>query len=96
MNMDMPAKEMEEHLLLPISLPTKGAGGKTGSWRVFRPVIIEEKCVKCMLCWMYCPEAAIEVKSRKEVPKINYDYCKGCLICMEVCPVKAIKSEREG
>jgi len=87
----------EDHLLLPISRSTEGAGGKTGTWRVFKPVIDESKCIKCMTCWMYCPEAAIIVSSRKEYPRINYDYCKGCLICYEVCPVpgKAIKVERE-
>lgn len=87
--------EINNHLILPISKPTKGAGGTTGSWRVFKPIIKSEKCIKCMMCWMYCPEAAIEVRSRGEVPKINYDYCKGCLICKEVCPVNAIISERE-
>jgi len=46
---------------------------------------------------MYCPEAAIEVSNRNEIPRIDYRYCKGCLICYEVCPVpgKAIKIERE-
>jgi len=87
----------EDHLLLPISKPKKGAGGETGAWRVYRPVIDPAKCIKCMMCYMYCPEAAIEVSNRNEIPRIDYRYCKGCLICYEVCPVpgKAIKIERE-
>jgi len=86
----------EEHLLLPISKPKIGAGGKTGTWRVFRPMIDESQCTKCYQCWMYCPEGAIIVGKRGDYPKINYDYCKGCLICYEVCPVKAISKIREG
>lgn len=83
------------HLILPISKPVTGAGGKTGTWRIFRPIIDENKCVKCQLCWMYCPDSAIETENSKSVPRINYDYCKGCLICYEVCPPKAIYVERE-
>jgi len=75
-----------------ISYPTEGGMGKTGSWRVFKPVLDESKCIKCWLCWIYCPEAAIE---RLELPKIDYDYCKGCGVCANECPVKAIKMERE-
>lgn len=87
--------EVENHLILPVSKPAEGAGGKTGTWRVFKPVIQEDKCTKCQLCWMYCPDSAIITESRRSVPHINYDYCKGCLVCYEVCPVNAIIYERE-
>jgi len=40
---------------LAISRPVEGASGKTGSWRVFRPVVDKEKCNVCGLCEMYCP-----------------------------------------
>jgi Pyruvate/2-oxoacid:ferredoxin oxidoreductase delta subunit len=26
---------------------------KTASWRSIRPVIIVEKCTRCMICWKY-------------------------------------------
>ncbi len=88
-------RSITDHLILPLSKPEKAAGGKTGTWRVFRPVIDAEKCIKCQLCWMYCPDATILTESRQSVPRIDYEYCKGCLVCYEVCPVKAIHIERE-
>jgi pyruvate ferredoxin oxidoreductase delta subunit len=68
--------------------------GKTGSWRVFKPIFSKDKCVKCLRCWIFCPEGA--VKKNKDGPvSIDLDYCKGCGICANVCNVKAIIMERE-
>lgn len=64
----------------------------TGFWRSVKPVIDHEKCTRCALCWLYCPDAAI---TKNEKYEINYKYCKGCLICVEECPVKAIDTEEE-
>ncbi len=74
---------------------------KTGSWRVERPVIDQEKCVRCRLCWYICPDGAIKELDKEYVTskgkkwnlvyEVNYDYCKGCGACSEICPVKAIK-----
>ena len=75
-----------------LSIPKKGAMGKTGSWRVFRPIFDEKKCIKCWRCWIFCPEAAI---ARNEFPLIDYEYCKGCGVCANECPTKAIKMRRE-
>jgi 2-oxoisovalerate ferredoxin oxidoreductase delta subunit len=74
---------------------------KTGSWRTFRPVIDYDKCTYCMICWEYCPEAAIKlekIKVKGKVkfkPVIDYEYCKGCGICWEECPTGAIEVEEE-
>ena len=75
---------------LAISRPKKGASGKTGGWRTFRPVIEPDQCSKCGLCSLYCPEAAIS-----EDLNIDYDFCKGCGICARECKPKAIKIKRE-
>ena len=66
---------------------------KTGDWRAFKPVVESDKCVNCLLCWVYCPDAAI-IRDDKNV-KINYDYCKGCGICAKECPKLAIKMMEE-
>ena len=42
-----------------ITYPEAGAMGRTGDWRIFRPIVDNEKCTGCQTCWMYCPDAAI-------------------------------------
>jgi len=44
---------------LAMSSPTEGAAGKTGTWRVFRPVVDKEKCKGCGICANECPKKAI-------------------------------------
>lgn len=65
----------------------------TGSWRSFRPIVDGEKCTKCGLCVIYCPDASIEMTN--EGVEFDYDYCKGCGICANECPVDAISMVRE-
>ncbi|RLE55254.1 MAG: ferredoxin [Thermoprotei archaeon] len=82
-------KEMPIATLIPE--PGNSVKYKTGSWRAgFKPVIDHSKCVKCLMCWIYCPEPAI-VRKEDDSVEINYDYCKGCGICAKVCPRGAIQ-----
>jgi 2-oxoacid:acceptor oxidoreductase delta subunit (pyruvate/2-ketoisovalerate family) len=62
---------------------------ETGSWRTFVPEIDVEKCIGCMLCYFYCPDAAIIVEGGKAVA-VDLAHCKGCGICAHECPPKAI------
>ena len=62
---------------------------KTGDWRTERPIIDEEKCNKCGLCWLYCPDIAIKPLENGYYETDLY-YCKGCGICASVCPRNAI------
>jgi pyruvate ferredoxin oxidoreductase gamma subunit len=61
----------------------------TGSWRMEWPEIELGKCKRCFLCYLYCPEAAIQLDS-ENYPHVDYDHCKGCLICFTECPTQAI------
>ena len=81
---------------------------KTSSWRTSRPIIDYSKCTRCMICWKYCPDVAIDITDgatyasssdrvkKMEVPVIDYDHCKGCGICEHECPFDAIEMVREG
>ena len=78
----------------PISWPQEGVAGQTGSWRAVRPVIDTDKCTRCRLCWIYCPDAAIHIGEDGAI-SIDYTYCKGCGICGRECPTHAINMEEE-
>ncbi|MEW6671676.1 MAG: 4Fe-4S binding protein [Thermodesulfobacteriota bacterium] len=68
-------------------------GNETGEWRSQRPVLDQEKCNRCGLCWMYCPDNA--VRPAGDVFEISYTYCKGCGICAQECPKGAILIVKE-
>ncbi len=63
-------------------------GFLTGDWRAEKPVLDLDRCVHCMLCWLYCPDSAIRASGGR-VTGIDYDHCKGCGICAAVCPPRA-------
>ena len=64
------------------------------SWRVFSPEIIEDKCIGCKNCWIFCPETAIEWDEGTNKPAVRYNACKGCGVCANECPVNAIEMVR--
>ena len=69
-----------------------------GSWRTFKPVVDRKRCIKCLTCFMYCPDSAIKIHKRgkdKGVPYVDSKYCKGCGVCSQVCPVKCIIMKRD-
>ena len=88
----MPDKRFK--ILTSASTSGPGDAGRTGSWRVERPVIDYDRCTPaktgkhaCHLCWLYCPD---NVVSKTITPQIDLEYCKGCAICAQECPVDAI------
>lgn len=77
-----------------IPKPATSREYRTGEWRSFRPILDKSKCVRCGLCWIYCPDAAIKLRDDGSY-EIDLTYCKGCGICAEECPPKAIKMVEE-
>jgi len=73
-----------------LSRPVEGSAGRTGSWRVFVPVVDRERCNGCGICLLFCPDAVIG----RDL-SIDLAYCKGCGICANECPKKAIAMIRE-
>ncbi|MFH1075985.1 MAG: 4Fe-4S binding protein [Pseudomonadota bacterium] len=80
-------KDLE--LGITITTPGNSAQLKTGDWRSQHPVVDKEKCIKCGLCWIYCPDMAYS-PGKDGYYEWNPNYCKGCGICAHECPKSAI------
>ena len=59
----------------------------TGNWRTYRPVLVMDRCIHCLQCWIICPDSSIMVKDGK-LTGFDYDHCKGCGMCKVECPEK--------
>ncbi|MAF10334.1 ferredoxin [Candidatus Poribacteria bacterium] len=57
----------------------------TGGWRSDKPIFDAVTCTHCLLCWVFCPDSAIDLDDGK-VTGVAYDHCKGCGICAYECP----------
>jgi len=86
-------KDHKDLPLTPITDCPSDQMNKTGSWRTIRPIVDQETCINCGICWKVCPDVAIFVEDEGAV--VDYDFCKGCGICAEECPVDAIEMEKE-
>lgn len=85
-------RDIEEGAI--ITEPGSAVKYHTGDWRTEKPIYLPDVCIQCMLCWMYCPDAAWMVKDAK-VTGVDYTLCKGCGICAQECPVDAIAMREE-
>ena len=48
------------------------------------------KCTRCLLCVLFCPDGAIHWYPEKGDIAFDYNFCKGCGICANQCPTDAI------
>ena len=67
---------------------------KTGDWRSQRPTYNFKKCIKCGICYIFCPEGCISM-NEDALPVADLDYCKGCGICQNECVTGCIRMEME-
>ena len=74
-----------------VGKPGTSRANKTGAWRTFKPVVDPEKCIKCAMCEIYCPEGIVHYSEETDAYVADYDYCKGCGICAKECPKDAIE-----
>lgn len=89
---DLTWQELEPGAVL-IS-PGNAAEYKTGDWRSIRPVWDRDRCVKCGVCYIFCPDAAI-YETEEGWFEADLYYCKGCGICACECPTQSISLVEE-
>jgi len=63
-------------------------------WRNSKPVWDKEKCVKCGICSLFCPDSAVRMDEEGHY-QADLDYCKGCGLCSHQCPTGCISMEEE-
>ena len=71
-----------------VNEPGSASQYRTGDWRSQKPILDRDKCNKCGLCWLYCPDIAIDIVDDGYF-ETNLYYCKGCGICSTECPKDA-------
>lgn len=62
----------------------------TGDWRSQKPSYNRDRCVKCGVCYLFCPDAAVKICADGFVD-VDEFYCKGCGICARECWTGAFK-----
>ncbi len=77
-----------------VRTPGNAAEYKTGDWRSSRPVWNRDRCVKCGICYIFCPDAAIR-ETEEGFFEADLYYCKGCGICAHECPTGSITMVEE-
>ena len=67
---------------------------RTGDWRAEHPVFNHDRCIKCGICSLFCPEDCIRQDGEGYFEADLY-YCKGCGICAQECWTEAITMVEE-
>ncbi len=67
-------------------VPGRNEYFKKWSTRTMRPVLDFDKCTKCTLCWVACPDTVFDV-TPDGYYDANMEACCGCGVCEAICPV---------
>jgi len=65
---------------------------KNDDWRFERPVWDTQKCVRCGICYLSCPDGAI-FQNKDGYYEADLTYCKGCGLCIQQCVTDSISLE---
>ena len=75
--------------------PASARSYLTGGWRAQKPIWNNAKCIKCGVCYLFCPEGCIS-EDGEGYFAADLNYCKGCGICSHECWPRAITMIEEG
>ena len=77
-----------------VTEPANARSYRTGDWRTKRPEVNKDECIKCGMCFLFCPEGCIRCNEEGYFLADPF-YCKGCGICSSECPKKCINMVEE-
>ncbi|MBA7471822.1 Pyruvate synthase subunit PorD [subsurface metagenome] len=77
-----------------VTEPGNASQYRTGDWRSQRPIYDFDRCIKCGLCQIFCPEGCVWQNAQGYFEADLY-YCKGCAICARECPTWVITMKEE-
>ena len=74
---------------LIVTEPGNARQYQTGYWRSQRPTYDFNRCIKCGICQLFCPEGCIG-QNPEGYFEADLFYCKGCGICARECWTRVI------
>ena len=74
------------------AIPVTADFSSNEDWRFERPVWDTEKCIRCGVCYLSCPDGAI-FQNDEGFYEANLTYCKGCGVCVLECWTGCISLE---
>ena len=77
-----------------VAEPGNASQYQTGAWRSQRPTYDFKRCIKCGICYIFCPEGCIG-ENAEGYFETDLFYCKGCGICACECPTEVITMVEE-
>ena len=77
-----------------VTEPGNARSYRTGDWRAQCPVFNHDRCIKCGICSLFCPEDCVN-QNEDGYFEADLYYCKGCGICARECWTQAITMVEE-
>ena len=77
-----------------VTEPGNACQYETGAWRSQKPTYDFNRCIKCGLCQIFCPEGCI-YQNEEGYFEADLFYCKGCGICYRECWTRVITMVEE-
>jgi len=77
-----------------VAEPGSASQYQTGDWKSQQPIWNHQKCIKCGICYLFCPDFCIH-ENEEGYFEADLYYCKGCGICARECWTQAITMVEE-